>query len=159
MSPLFLLLHPAFYCWAWCHMAWDMPLLSWGLLCWLCPLPASCAPPAPWPVGWGEKQKRHWLCVSTAQQWLKYPWIINTVFSTYPKHSPILATMKKTNSIPAETCTQTQLGFSAWLCHRVTMETWEDPGSLPFPALTCSSQLFVKHFDVLSFWHYTSDSE
>jgi len=27
-------------------MAWDSPLVSWGQLSWLYPLPASCPPPA-----------------------------------------------------------------------------------------------------------------
>lgn len=67
--------------------------------------------------------------------------------------------MKKINSIPVKTSTQTQVGFSIQLCHLVAMETWEAPGFLPFSALTCSSQLFVKHFDLPSYWHYTSDSE
>jgi len=49
-----------------------------------------------------EEEKRPWLCVSTAQQQLKHPCVINTVFSTNAKHSPILATMKKINSFPAK---------------------------------------------------------
>jgi len=28
-------------------MAWNIPLLSWGQLSWLCPLPASCVHPQP----------------------------------------------------------------------------------------------------------------
>ena len=62
-----------------------------------------CPPPASSLVGWGEKQKNPWLCVSPAQQQLKHPCVINTVFSTNPKHSPIQATVKKINSIPAKT--------------------------------------------------------
>ena len=36
----------------------EYPLVSWGQLSRLCPLPTSCAPPAYSLVGWGEKQKR-----------------------------------------------------------------------------------------------------
>ena len=37
--------------------------------------------------------------------------MINAVFSRNPKHSPILATMKKTNPIPAKTSTETLAFF------------------------------------------------
>ncbi|KAK4824545.1 hypothetical protein QYF61_016149 [Mycteria americana] len=47
------------------------------------------------------------LTHSPSQQ-LKHPCIINTVFSTNPKHSPIPATIKKINSISAETRTSCQ---------------------------------------------------
>ena len=67
--------------------------------------PTPCAPPASLLVGWGEKQKSPWLWVSPAQQERKHPWVISTVFSTDPNHSPILATVKKINSIPAKTST------------------------------------------------------
>ena len=33
-------------------------------------------------MGWCEKQKRPWLCVSTALQLLKHPCVVNTVFIT-----------------------------------------------------------------------------
>ena len=78
-------------------------MVSWGQLSQLCPLPTPCALPACSLVGWGERQKRPWLCVSPAQQYRKHPCVINTVFSTNPKHSPTPATVKKTNSIPAKT--------------------------------------------------------
>lgn len=28
---------------AWCHMVWNIPLVSLGQLSWFCPLPAPCA--------------------------------------------------------------------------------------------------------------------
>jgi len=62
-------------------------------------------------VGWCEKQKRPWLCVSTAHQQQKHPCVINTVFSTNPEHGPILATMKTINSIPAKASTPTVTVF------------------------------------------------
>lgn len=51
----------------------------------------------------GEKQKTR-LCVSTAQQELKYPSFI-TLSNTNPNHSRILATVKKINSTQAKTST------------------------------------------------------
>ena len=104
MSP-FLLLPPALYCWTCHHRVWNILLVSWGRLSQLRPLPTSCAPPAYSLAGQCEKKKRPWHCVRTAQQWLKHPCVINTVFSTNPKHSPIQATMKKINPIPAKTST------------------------------------------------------
>jgi len=35
---------PCFICWAWCHMVRDIPLVRWGQLTHLCPLPTFCAP-------------------------------------------------------------------------------------------------------------------
>lgn len=65
----------------------------------------SCLPSQllvhPWPTC-NKKQRRAWLCVSTAQQSQKHPRIINAVFSTNLKHSPTPATIKKINSIPAK---------------------------------------------------------
>lgn len=46
-----------FYCWAWHHVVWVTSLVSWGQLCWLCPLPVSCAPPACSLGEESEKQK------------------------------------------------------------------------------------------------------
>ena len=86
-------------------MVWNIPLVSWGQLSQLCPLTTSCAPPAPCWRGGVRSRKGLVLCVSTTQQQLKHPCIINTVSSTNPKHSPIPATMKKINSIPAKTST------------------------------------------------------
>ena len=68
--------------------------------------PTPCAPPGSSLVGWGEKQNSPWLWVSTAQQGREHPGVTNTVSSTNPKHSPIPATVKKTNSVPAEPSTQ-----------------------------------------------------
>ena len=33
----------SFTCWTWHHMVWNIPLVSWGQLSQLCPLPALCA--------------------------------------------------------------------------------------------------------------------
>jgi len=63
---------------------------------------SSLCTPSLLPVGRGEEQWSPWL---NAQQWLKHPSIINTVFSTKPKHSRIRATAKKINSTAAKTST------------------------------------------------------
>ena len=96
---------PPFICWGWHHVAQTIPLLSWAQLSQLCPLPTSCAPPASTLAGRGEKQKRPWLCVSTAQQQPEQPCATNTAFNTNPKQSPIPATIEKINSVPAKIST------------------------------------------------------
>lgn len=90
-------LSPRFYCWVWCHVIWNVPLVSWGHLSHLYSLTVSCAPLAYSLVGQCEKQKRPLFCVSTAQQYIKHPCIINIVFITNPKFRTIKATMKKIN--------------------------------------------------------------
>ena len=77
-------------------------------------LPASYAPPAYSLVGGCEMQKRPWRCVSTAQQYLQRRCVTNTVFITNPKHSPILATVKKINPTPAKTSTEVKRSISWW---------------------------------------------
>jgi len=99
-------LSPSFYWWAWHHMLWDIPLVSWGHLFQLGLLPISCAPPAYSLAGHCEKQKRPWHNVSAVQQQLKHPCVINTVLDTNPKHSTIQATRKKINSSLAKTGTK-----------------------------------------------------
>ena len=59
---------PSFIGWAWRHIAWNIPWVSWGQLSQLCPLPTPCAPPACSLVAWGEEQKSPWRCASTVQQ-------------------------------------------------------------------------------------------
>jgi len=57
---------PQFYYWVWCRTVWNIPLVSWGQQCQLCPLSTSCAPPVStrW---WGGVRSRKGLdCVSTA---------------------------------------------------------------------------------------------
>lgn len=39
---LFILLDMSLYCWAWCHMVWNISLVSLDQLSKLCHLPASC---------------------------------------------------------------------------------------------------------------------
>lgn len=57
-----LTLSPSSPSWAWCHMVWNIPLISWGQLCQLWSLPTSCTPSACCLlVGWCEEQKRPWL--------------------------------------------------------------------------------------------------
>jgi len=94
------------------------PFGQLGQLSRLCPLPASCAPPASLLAGWCEEQKRPGLCVSTAQRELKHPCVNSTVSSTNPRHSPIPATKKEINSIPAQTSAMYKSNphiFQCWL--------------------------------------------
>lgn len=37
-----------FICWEWCLLVWNISLVSWGKLPWLCVFPTSCVPPAWW---------------------------------------------------------------------------------------------------------------
>lgn len=60
LSPL------SFYCWPWHCTAWGAPLVGWGLLSWLCPLPASCT--LHWRAGQSKKQRWPWCWANTAQQ-------------------------------------------------------------------------------------------
>ena len=94
---------PQFICWAWCHIAWKIPLVSWvsavpavshpNFLC----TPSLLAGGVVW-----EAEKALTLCKQCSGK-TKHPCIINTVFSTSPKHSLILAAVKKVISIPAKT--------------------------------------------------------
>lgn len=46
------------YCWAQCCVVWNIPLVRWGHLSWLCPVPSSC-PPQPtcqWGRSGGKRQ-------------------------------------------------------------------------------------------------------
>ena len=104
MSPLLSSSH-SFYCWACSPILWNIPLGGWSQLSQPRPLPTSHAHPAHLLAGWCEQQKEPWHPVSTAQQQRQHPCVINIVFSTNPKHCPILATLKKFNSITAKTST------------------------------------------------------
>lgn len=78
--PLSSSLH-SFICWAQHYMMWSVVPAG--------PLLASCAPPAYLLVGCCKKQKRPWLCFSS--NWN----IVSTVSNTRPKHSLVLAAVKK----------------------------------------------------------------
>lgn len=95
---------PRFIYWAWCHTIWNVTLVSCGHLSCSCLLPTSHVPPV-LPVWQYEKQER--LYESPAQQLGKKKnlYIINHVFSTNLKHSPIPATVKKIASTPDNTST------------------------------------------------------
>ena len=83
----------------------EYPWASLGQLSQLCPLPASCAPPASLLAGQYEKLKSPWLRISTAQQQLKHQCVINVILILNPKRNTIPATRNKINSTPAETRT------------------------------------------------------
>lgn len=53
---------PRFIHWAWHHMVWNIPLISWGQHSWLRRLAASCVPPPSSLLGCRERQKDLMLC-------------------------------------------------------------------------------------------------
>ena len=59
---------PSFYWWACYHIVWNISLISWGQPSQLCPLPTSGASATCSLVECCKRQKRSWLCVSSAQQ-------------------------------------------------------------------------------------------
>lgn len=67
LSSELLNLPPSFIYWSWCHMIWNIPVVSWGQLSWLCSLPIFCVSPA-W---WGGVRNRkaldsvkHWSAIT-----------------------------------------------------------------------------------------------
>lgn len=59
---------PSFYCWAWHHVVWNIPLASLGQLSRLCPSQLLVHPQPSSLAGWCETLNSPWLSVSTAQQ-------------------------------------------------------------------------------------------
>lgn len=80
-----------FYCQAWLYTAWATPLVSWGQLSQLCPLPAPYLPQDPW-------EGRPSGCASSTQPELKNGFI-NTLLVKNLKRRTIQAAKKKINSI------------------------------------------------------------
>lgn len=66
--------YPSLTSWAWCHMGWDIYVLSWDQLSWLCHLPNLCSPQLPL-----RKGIRGLDTATTAQQQQKYLCIIKPV--------------------------------------------------------------------------------
>lgn len=84
---------PRFECWAGPHLLWDIPWVSGSQLSWLHPPQFLVHPqPSHW---WGEIQKMPWFCLSAAQQQQNHPCVINTVFSTNPRHSSMQLLWRK----------------------------------------------------------------
>lgn len=94
-----------FYCRACHHIAWDIHLVSLGQLSFFFPFPAFSTPS--FLESQYEKLKNTWLSVITAQQNLKYPYIINIIIILNPKHGTIPASVKKIDSLSTETRTFT----------------------------------------------------
>lgn len=76
----FFLLSPSFYCRAWHHIVWDLPLVSRGQLAQQCPL-TPLAYPQPTGICRSGLERKPWCCDSTAQQWPKQ-WCIIKMQST-----------------------------------------------------------------------------
>jgi len=112
--PLFLLLYLSFYCLAWHHMVWDLPLVILGQLPWLCPRSSFCTPSSP-VAGQSNRLKSFWVCVSTALQQPKYQYAITTLSIKNPKYSTTWAFTKKINSAKIVT-----------LLNKLIVQNWEE---------------------------------
>lgn len=77
-------------------MAWDIPLVVWGQLSWLCPFPAPCASSSSLQAGQHQEQRSPWSHTSVAQQQLKH-WCVVAVFITNPKHGSVPGAREKIN--------------------------------------------------------------
>lgn len=104
-----------------------------GQQCWLCSLPAPCAA---WQL---EKQKGPWLWVSTAQQQLKDPCAISTIFMTNPKHGTV--SIQENELYPSWTST-----CAVWL--------WSTAGCCSVWSLFWQSCCHVYQLSILVLWHH-----
>lgn len=95
----FFLFFLEFLCWPQLHRLWDVLLVTWGHLSWLCFPLTSHALPVPSPVWLYEKQ----ICMSPAHQWQKTSQHYQPCVQH--KHSPILSNVKRINSTPVKTST------------------------------------------------------
>lgn len=91
----------SFCCWAQCHMAQNIHLISWGQLSQLCPYSTSCSPPS-YLLGAqsGKKKSALTLCVHCSAI-AKTSVCYQHCLVANPKHSTILAAVNKVNSIQA----------------------------------------------------------
>lgn len=93
------LLFLSFYHWTQHHMVWNVPLVRWNQLSWLCPIPRSCPLASLFALGWGEGKERKQVCKhcsAAAKGWC----VINTVLTTNVNHSTIWAAVKAAPSQP-----------------------------------------------------------
>lgn len=95
--PLFLLLlSPSFCRWAQCHVVWDVPLLTWGVLS------LTVSPPRLLPTlcllggGWTESLGSGQALPSSSQG---FSLSSNTVLAANPKHGSVWVARRKGNSI------------------------------------------------------------
>lgn len=127
MFSLSLAHFPQFTHWEWHYMVWDIPLASLGQLPWLCPLPASHAPPATSKAGHHEELKSSWLSVSTAQHQGNHQCVVNIVSILNPKHSTVSATGKKITSIPSKTrkyCLKGEFHLAIFFLIKIIKPVW-----------------------------------
>ena len=96
---------PRFICWVRCHKVWNTPLVSWGQLSQLCPLPTSCASPAYSLVVRCEKKKKTLMLCKQCSAIMKTSLYYQQYFQHKSKTQPMLTTMKKTNSTAAKPST------------------------------------------------------
>lgn len=123
--PSFLLLSLSIYCWTQYHTVWNIPLISWGQLSQLCPLPTSGSPPAYFL--WGAAGKREWLdAVQALFSNSQTVDVLSTNFyAQMQKHSTTWAAVKEVSSIPARSpeeywCCGYRVPFSVSVCVAVS---------------------------------------
>lgn len=93
--------HPLYQCSTWCHMVWNINLVSYpGSISSLLLVHIS---PSPITSKTTREAETALDLHSTAQQQLQHGCLINTAFLLKLMHSIIAETMKKMNSVPAET--------------------------------------------------------
>ena len=80
---------PQFYCSAWHHVVWHIPLANVGQLSWLCPLPAPCAPLAHHCQG----NARSWKLLDLIRTKPKHWCVINIILILNPEHRTIPLTL------------------------------------------------------------------
>lgn len=138
-SP-FLLLSSCFYCWAWHHLVWNIPLVSLGQLSWLCPLSSSYALPASL-----LRSRNDCLSISTAHQYLRYQCVISTV--SVPNSNIIQAAMKKMNSIPAKAVHP----YAQLLSHLIYKNIKYCQGRIFYLLCVCTTSCVVKY---TTYWQW-----
>ena len=91
---------PSFYRWARHHVVWDIPLVSWGQLSWLCFFTASFLPPSQWPLGtWEERGRESLDTVQALFSSSQNAGMLLTLLATNAKHSTLWAAVKQVNFI------------------------------------------------------------
>lgn len=106
----------SFYCWAYCYMAWNIPLFRLVQLSQLCPLPTSCSLLAyclRCRVGNWASLDAMQTCANTVQHSNILPVTVNTILVINSKHSTIQAGTKTINTIPARPSTPIHIKICA----------------------------------------------
>lgn len=133
-------------------MLWSIPVVSWGQLSWLWPFPTPCAPPNPSLVG----GVRSWRGLDPVQALINNNRNVPKL-SAQPQHkwkcSPILATMKKINSMLSKTST----AVISLMKRRNKVNSWKSiVHRISFPNYNCTETILCI---VLPEWKKQSEGE